>query len=242
MVFDVTDRFERQRGGALLQRHEGVAFDNTLVQAPINIDDDHTDWRAGIDYKFTDDMLTYASVATGYRPPAYNPRPFRPEQAVAVGGEEATAYELGFKSELFDRRLRANIAAFYTDYKSASCRSAEPSAREHRRNPRTPAQYQDSDGNYCFATDIVDELSAAARTVRSRGRNWSSSGDPSTPCRSAASSATRTGVLRRSTIATSISTVSRIRASFAVMRRPLFRSTTGASARPTISRSRTVRS
>ena len=109
--------------------------------APINIDDDHTDWRAGVDFKFTDDMLIYASAASGYRPPAYNPRPFTPEQAVAVGGEEATAYELGFKSELFDRRLRLNLAAFYTDYnKRIVPIGGTDCPGQRRRNPRTPAR------------------------------------------------------------------------------------------------------
>jgi iron complex outermembrane receptor protein len=70
----------------------------------------------GVDFKFTDDMLTYASVSDGLSSAGLQPRPFTPEQAVAVGGEEATAYELGLKSELFDRRLRLNLAAFYTDY------------------------------------------------------------------------------------------------------------------------------
>ena len=116
MVFDLTDRLSLNAGVRQSSDTKDVEFDNGFFIGPINIDDDHTDWRAGVDYKLTDDMLIYASAASGYRPPAYNPRPFTPEQAVAVGGEEATAYELGWKSELFDRRLRLNLAAFYTDY------------------------------------------------------------------------------------------------------------------------------
>jgi outer membrane receptor protein involved in Fe transport len=48
---------------------------------PINIDENHSDWRAGVDFRVTDDVMLYASAATGYRPPAYNPRPFTPAQA-----------------------------------------------------------------------------------------------------------------------------------------------------------------
>jgi iron complex outermembrane receptor protein len=152
LVFDLTDRLSVNAGVRVSNDTKDVAFDNSLVVAPINIDDDHTDWRVGVDFKFSDDVLTYASVATGYRPPAYNPRPFTPAQAVAVGGEEATAYELGFKSELFDRRVRMNIAAFYTDYNErivpiGGTECIPPLLTD----PSTPGAILDSDGNLCLA-------------------------------------------------------------------------------------------
>jgi iron complex outermembrane receptor protein len=59
----------------------------------------------------------YSSVATGYRPKAFNPRPFLPSQFVEVDGEENISYELGFKGDMFDNRLRLNVAGFYIDYK-----------------------------------------------------------------------------------------------------------------------------
>jgi iron complex outermembrane recepter protein len=152
VVFELTDRLKLNAGVRYSKDTKDVAFDNSLVAAPINIDEDHTDWRAGLDFKLSDDMLTYASVATGYRPPAYNPRPFTPAQAVAVGGEEATAYELGFKSDVFDRRLRFNLAAFYTDYNErivpiGGTECIPPLITD----PTTPGAIQDSDGNLCFA-------------------------------------------------------------------------------------------
>jgi iron complex outermembrane receptor protein len=95
--------------------------------------------------------MTYASVATGYRPPAYNPRPFTPEQAVAVGGEEAIAYELGLKSELFDQRLRLNLAAFYTDYEERIVPIGGTQCQGDPALPTDPGAIIDSDGNVCFA-------------------------------------------------------------------------------------------
>jgi iron complex outermembrane recepter protein len=76
-----------------------------------------TDYKVGADFKFTDDLMVYASVATGYKPKAFNPRPFQASQLVPVDGEELQAYELGMKSDWFDRRLRSNVAVFYSDYK-----------------------------------------------------------------------------------------------------------------------------
>ena len=85
-------------------------------QTQLDTDESHFDWKAGIDYKFTDTFMAYASAATSYRPQAFNPRPFQVTQFVGVDGEEATSYEIGFKSDLADNRLRVNLAAFYVDY------------------------------------------------------------------------------------------------------------------------------
>jgi outer membrane receptor protein involved in Fe transport len=38
----------------------------------LNTDENHFDWKAGIDYKFTESMMAYASAATSYRPQAFN--------------------------------------------------------------------------------------------------------------------------------------------------------------------------
>jgi iron complex outermembrane receptor protein len=151
VVFDLTDSLTVNAGARISNDKKDVAFDNSLVAAPIKIDDDHTDWRVGLDFKMTDDLMTYASVATGYRPPAYNPRPFTPEQAVAVGGEEAIAYELGLKSELFDQRLRLNLAAFYTDYEERIVPIGGTQCQGGPAEATDPGAIRDSNGDICFA-------------------------------------------------------------------------------------------
>jgi len=87
------------------------------VVLPVESDQNHFDWRAGLDWQINPDVLLYTSASTGYRPPAFNPRPFQPSQFVPVRGESMTAYELGMKSDWWDRKLRVNLAAFYSDYK-----------------------------------------------------------------------------------------------------------------------------
>ncbi len=148
--------------------------------------------------------MTYASVATGYRPPAYNPRPFNARQAVAVGGEEATAYELGFKSELFDRQLRLNLAAFYTDYNERIVpiggTECNPAALD---DPSTPGAIPDSDGDFCLSsTYIADQLSAAAGR-RGQGAEVELEWRPVDALTISGVFGYRTGVRRRSTTATS---------------------------------------
>jgi len=76
------------------------------------------DWKAGADYHITDRVMVYASAATGARLPGYNTRPQQPSQVVSYDGDETLAFELGVKADLFDRKLRFNGTAFYTDYKT----------------------------------------------------------------------------------------------------------------------------
>ena len=115
-VFDVTDKLSLTAGLRYSTDDKDESFDNTIVVSSLSTSENHTDWKAGIDYKFTDTFMAYASAATGYRPQAFNPRPFQITQFVGVDGEEATSYEVGFKADMFDRRLRTNLAVFYIDY------------------------------------------------------------------------------------------------------------------------------
>jgi iron complex outermembrane receptor protein len=76
-----------------------------------------TDWRVAADYRFSEAVMVYGQVATGYRAGGFNPRPYYPSQMSPHTPETITSYELGFKTDLFDRRLRLNVSGFYFDYK-----------------------------------------------------------------------------------------------------------------------------
>ena len=78
---------------------------------------DNTDYRVALDYRFSDSLMVYASVATGFKGGGTNPRPFNAFQAIGFGPEKLTSYEVGFKSDLLDRRLRFNATGFISDYK-----------------------------------------------------------------------------------------------------------------------------
>jgi iron complex outermembrane receptor protein len=77
---------------------------------------DRVDWRAVLQYRWSDQIMTYAQVSTGFKSGGVNPRPFFPAQALAFGPETLTAYETGFKSDLFDRHVRLNVSAFLNKY------------------------------------------------------------------------------------------------------------------------------
>lgn len=75
-------------------------------------------WKLGINYQLSDTALLYSSAASGNSLPGYNPRPLQVTQVGQFDGNDDVAYELGAKLDLWDRRIRLNAAAFYTDFKN----------------------------------------------------------------------------------------------------------------------------
>ncbi len=76
------------------------------------------DWKAGLNFQATPNILVYASAATGNSLPGFDPRPQQPSQIAQFDGNDDIAYELGTKLDLFDRKVRLNLVAFYTDFKN----------------------------------------------------------------------------------------------------------------------------
>lgn len=78
-----------------------------------------TEWTPAIsvDYQFTDDILGYASYSKGFKNGGFSQRIFPAEQVTpSFTPEFVETYEVGLKTELLDRRLRLNMAAFISDY------------------------------------------------------------------------------------------------------------------------------
>ncbi|MDB5710726.1 MAG: TonB-dependent receptor [Sphingomonas bacterium] len=71
-------------------------------------------WRASIDHRLSDQILTYASYSRGFKSGVFNV--IAPAGA-AVRPEIVDSYEVGFKSDLFDRAIRLNGAAFYNKFR-----------------------------------------------------------------------------------------------------------------------------
>jgi iron complex outermembrane receptor protein len=92
------------------------AFDNRKTFKNVS-------FKIGLDYDIAPDVMAYASISTGFKSGGFNGGflSFDPteaaRQAQPFEEETLTAYEVGLKSTLFDRRLRFNAAAFYYDYK-----------------------------------------------------------------------------------------------------------------------------
>ncbi len=73
--------------------------------------------RVGFEYNLNENSMLYASYSKGYKTGGWTTRLSAPlNYAPDFDEEEADTYEVGVKSELFDRTLRFNVAAFYTEY------------------------------------------------------------------------------------------------------------------------------
>ncbi|HZB69025.1 MAG TPA: TonB-dependent receptor, partial [Sphingomicrobium sp.] len=86
-------------------------------------------YRAGIEYRFNPDLMTYGSLARGYKSGGFNSRTnfalpnlgfreFKPETALT--------YEVGLRSQWWQRRLRLNATVFQTDYRDIQLRQIVP--------------------------------------------------------------------------------------------------------------------
>lgn len=69
--------------------------------------------RFAINYQQSDDVLLFASATRGFRSGGWNVRGTTAQLFTPFKPEKAWTYEAGVKSEWFDRRLRANLTAFY---------------------------------------------------------------------------------------------------------------------------------
>jgi outer membrane receptor protein involved in Fe transport len=98
-------------------------------------------------FRFNEDMMVYARVATGYRPGGPNSA-LSPTTPSEYQSDRITNYELGLKSSLFERSLELNVAAFQIDWQDVQL-SLQDRA--------TGTNYNDNGG-----------------TARSRGIEWES--------------------------------------------------------------------
>ncbi len=70
-----------------------------------------------VDFQASDDVLAYATFSRGFKSGGFTQRIFPPIPATpSFDPEFVTSYEVGIKTELFDRRVRWNSAIFYNDY------------------------------------------------------------------------------------------------------------------------------
>lgn len=93
--------------------HIDVNAQNVAGMINQDADSSKMTWRVALDHRFTDVVLGYVSYNRGFKSAVFN--------LVNIGSpvvdpEVLDAYEVGFKTEWFERLLRFNVAAFYYDY------------------------------------------------------------------------------------------------------------------------------
>jgi len=134
VTFKLTDAFKFNAGLRVFRTKAGYEepdrrvlnfADFTYVRSSLDnhgTDSDYT-WRTGLSYDLTPDAMLYFNVAKGFRVGQVNPNNgpsfVDPSDFVippSYGPDYTINYELGAKTSWFDRRLVANIAAYYIDW------------------------------------------------------------------------------------------------------------------------------
>lgn len=107
-------RYSRARKKAL-ETLKLPAFGLVVVDSPNRAGDSGVPFKIGVEGQLTNDVLVYGNFSTGLKDAAIN---LGTLQTTPVAKETVQSVEAGFKSSLFDRRLRINGAAFSSDYKN----------------------------------------------------------------------------------------------------------------------------
>jgi len=122
--YDITDQFSIAGGlrytddekdfRVLVPPTAGFTLANGTLQT--DVQDDEISWDISGTYQATDDINLYARVARGFRGPSIQGRNVAFAGGVSTAQSETVlSYEVGFKSILFDNRLRLNAAAYTYD-------------------------------------------------------------------------------------------------------------------------------
>ncbi|OFX03875.1 MAG: TonB-dependent receptor [Alphaproteobacteria bacterium RIFCSPHIGHO2_12_FULL_63_12] len=76
-------------------------------------------YKAGVDYKLTDDVLAYAMYSHGFKSGGFNGANSNTTQQLrGYKPEELDSYEAGLKSTLANGSMQLNLSGFYYDYKN----------------------------------------------------------------------------------------------------------------------------
>jgi iron complex outermembrane receptor protein len=80
-----------------------------------------------LSYRFSPELLTYVSYSKGFKGGGFTQRVFPPFAFIpSFRPETSETYEFGFKSDLFDRKLRLNGAVFLNNYKNLQITVNDP--------------------------------------------------------------------------------------------------------------------
>jgi iron complex outermembrane receptor protein len=122
------DRLEATLGLRYTDDHK-EGSQTTLYGGPSNAKFDFNgnklDYNLSLQYAWTDSLRTYARAASAYRSGGVS---LRDPAFVPYDNDEVTTYELGLKSDLWDQRVRVNLAAYHSDFDDMRTSFSDPLA------------------------------------------------------------------------------------------------------------------
>ena len=114
LSYQLTERLRVTGGLRYTDDEKGFFVRSGAAPQPVSVGDDQFDWDIALFADVSDDASVYAKVANSFRGPTIQGRDVAFFAAPSVAqSENITSYEVGFKTELADRRVRLNGAAYY---------------------------------------------------------------------------------------------------------------------------------
>ena len=136
-TYSITDQLSFTGGLRYTEEDRALALivsatDPLVDQQEVSFDG--TSWTVGLDYKLTDEILTYGTVSRGFRSGGIDDEsisllvtlPGTTVDDITVDPEFVTNYEVGLKADFLDNTLRWNSAAFYSDYTDIQVQGFDP--------------------------------------------------------------------------------------------------------------------
>ena len=88
-------------------------------------------YRVGADFRFSNNVFAFGTVSTGFKSGAFQEQPGSAALArIPTDPERLTNYEIGLKTDWFDRSLRVNVSAFWMDYRDFQTIKVVPDATQ----------------------------------------------------------------------------------------------------------------
>lgn len=118
-TYNITDQLSVSAGAR--QSWDDKVLNSRPIGSPVtgeyDAKFDNLSLELGAEYRFTPDAMAYARFSQGYRSGGINGAASRLIDVNAYGPEKVDAYEVGIKTEWFDRRLLVNLTGFRSNYK-----------------------------------------------------------------------------------------------------------------------------
>ncbi|HKP80110.1 MAG TPA: TonB-dependent receptor [Phenylobacterium sp.] len=179
VTYKLTDRLRLNVG--LRYNHESNDYTQifallpltNLLTAAYHTKSDRLLPKIALQFDLTDDVQGYAQWSRGYKSGGANlvttPTALGSPEGL-YGPEALDAFEVGLKSQLFDRRITANVAAFYYDYRDLQVTTNVPPSTTLVKN--ADARVYGVEGDFRFRVTPQFTLQLAPTLTHARFKNF----------------------------------------------------------------------
>ncbi len=122
--------------------------------------------QATLEWAATDTLFLYTTVAKGFKGGGFDDTPANVAQATTpFDPEKATNYEVGFKADMLDNRMRLNADVFYMDYKDLQVTQTNAACLCNITDNAASAEIKGVEAEFAFAATERLRLSLAGSYV-----------------------------------------------------------------------------